>query len=192
MIGACRHGDKCSKRHTRPINSYTIIIYNMYVQPENIKSEYDLIDDFNCFYEDVFMEAAKYGEVQEIIVCENKTDHLNGNVCIRFKDIDAAKAARDAFITRWYGERPLYCDLSHVTEFRDAVCKSYEEGQCERGEKCNFIHRRKVDYRLTNDLLLSQWKKYHIKDPDQTTADTTTNAGSKPQAIAVNNPNDNT
>ncbi|AET41438.1 uncharacterized protein Ecym_8150 [Eremothecium cymbalariae DBVPG len=188
-IGACRHGDKCSKRHSRPINSQTIVIYNMYIPPNDINQVKLQAEDFDFFYEDVFLEAAKFGEVQEIIVCENKTDHLNGNVYIRFSTSDAAKAARDAFVTRWYGERPLYCDLSHVTDFREAVCKSYEEGKCGRGEQCNFIHRRRVDYSLANGLLLSQWKKRHISVPQKpNTGDTPGNTSpllkSNPPAAA--------
>lgn len=135
----------------------------MYIPYKDPTTQQDIIDDFNFFYEDVFIEAAKYGEVQEIVVCENKTDHLNGNVYIRFKEIDSAKAAHEVFATRWYNERPLYCDLSHVTDFREALCKSYEEGMCDRGELCNFIHRRRLDNSLVNDLMLSQWKKNHIK-----------------------------
>lgn len=134
----------------------------MYVPPRDYKDLHALTEDFESFYEDVFLEAARFGEVQELIVCENKTDHLNGNVYIRYSTIDAAKAARDALITRWYGERPLYCDLSHVTDFREAVCKSYEEGTCDRGEQCNFIHRRIIGYHIANGLMLSQWKSRHI------------------------------
>ncbi len=32
-IGACRHGDRCSKQHTKPILSQTIIIHHMYENP---------------------------------------------------------------------------------------------------------------------------------------------------------------
>jgi splicing factor U2AF 35 kDa subunit len=33
-IGACRHGDRCSRQHNKPIISQTLLIPHMYVAPE--------------------------------------------------------------------------------------------------------------------------------------------------------------
>lgn len=35
-IGACRHGDRCSRKHTRPQFSQTLVIQNMYQNPAHI------------------------------------------------------------------------------------------------------------------------------------------------------------
>ena len=43
-------------------------------------------NDFNIFYEDIFTELSKYGEIVEMIVCGNLNQHMNGNVYIKFKD----------------------------------------------------------------------------------------------------------
>lgn len=33
-IGACRHGDKCSRLHNRPTFSQTILLQNLYANPK--------------------------------------------------------------------------------------------------------------------------------------------------------------
>lgn len=37
------------------------------------------------FYEDIFEEVAKYGEIEHLNVCDNLADHMVGNVYIKFK-----------------------------------------------------------------------------------------------------------
>lgn len=123
-----------------------------------------LEEDYDAFYQDVFMKASALGELQEIIVCENKTDHLNGNVYIRFTTTDEGRKARDYFNTIWYDKRPLYCDLCHVVSFQDAICRAHQHNSCDRGEQCNFIHERKTNPDLIEGLLLSQWKSKHINN----------------------------
>ncbi|CAM9133193.1 unnamed protein product, partial [Lampetra planeri] len=54
-IGACRHGDRCSRLHNKPTFS-----------PEVVTE----------------MEE-KYGEVEEMNVCDNLGDHLVGNVYVK-------------------------------------------------------------------------------------------------------------
>ena len=74
---------------------------------------------FDAFYEDFFCEAAKFGKVEEIVVCENNNDHLIGNVYARFKYEDEAQKALDSFNYRWYGSRTVYLELSPVTHYRE-------------------------------------------------------------------------
>lgn len=51
------------------------------------------LDDFEDFFEDVFAEMAKFGEVEEMQVVDNLNDHLVGNVYVKYKrEEDAAKA----------------------------------------------------------------------------------------------------
>ena len=52
--------------------------------------------------EDAFVEAEdKYGEVEEMNVCENLGDHLVGNVYIKFRR--AARAVAE-LNHRWFGD----------------------------------------------------------------------------------------
>lgn len=67
----------------------------------------------------------RYGEVEEMNVCDNLGDHLVGNVYIKFRyEEDAAKAVAD-LNNRWFGGRPIYAELSPVTDFREACCREW-------------------------------------------------------------------
>ena len=65
----------------------------------------------------------RYGEVEEMNVCDNLGDHLVGNVYIKFRtEEDAAKAVAE-LNNRWFGGRPIHAELSPVTDFREACCR---------------------------------------------------------------------
>ena len=34
-IGACRHGERCSRIHNKPTFSQTIVLQNLYINPQN-------------------------------------------------------------------------------------------------------------------------------------------------------------
>lgn len=89
---------------------------------------------------DMFLEMAKYGEVEEIFVCRNLGDHLVGNVYVKYFDEEDAAKAMEALRGRYYGGRPLVTELSPVTDFREARCRQYDENCCNRGGYCNFMH----------------------------------------------------
>lgn len=62
-----------------------------------------LQNDFDLFYEDVFMELAKFGEVEEMVVCENVGEHLVGNVYCQFRLEEDAGNAVTNLNNRFYG-----------------------------------------------------------------------------------------
>lgn len=93
--------------------SPTIIIPNMYQTPaqqfqlqtgqpppfiDPKQAEEHLLD----FYEDVSEELGKFGELEEMYVCNNLGDHLTGNVYAKFRDEDGAAAAQQALHGRFY------------------------------------------------------------------------------------------
>jgi splicing factor U2AF subunit len=43
------------------------------------------------------------------------------------REEDAEKAVSD-LNNRWFGGRPVYAELSPVTDFREACCRQYEMG----------------------------------------------------------------
>lgn len=55
------------------------------------------------------------------------------------REEDADRAAKD-LNNRWFGGRPVYAELSPVTDFREACCRQYEMGECTRSGFCNFMH----------------------------------------------------
>lgn len=52
--------------------------------------------------------------------------------------------------------RPLYAELSPVTDFREACCRQNENGECNRGGFCNFMHLRLPSKDLLSSLRAGQ------------------------------------
>jgi splicing factor U2AF 35 kDa subunit len=148
-----------------------------------------LQNHFDAFYEDFWCEMCKYGEIEEVVVCDNNNDRklplkncnilfigrlltwcafpdLIGNVYARFKYEDSAQQACDALNSRWYAARPIYCELSPVTDFREACCRLNSGEGCVRGGFCNFIHRKEPSPELDRELELAtkKWLKERGRD----------------------------
>ncbi|KAI5664845.1 hypothetical protein M9H77_24168 [Catharanthus roseus] len=161
-IGACRHGDRCSRLHTKPSISPTLLLSNMYQRPDMITPGVDpqgqpldpkkIQHHFENFYEDLFEELSKYGEIQNLNICDNLADHMVGNVYVQFREEDHAAAALQNLTGRFYAGRPIIVDFSPVTDFREATCRQYEENVCNRGGYCNFMHLKKISDGLKRQL----------------------------------------
>jgi splicing factor U2AF subunit len=160
-VGACRHGDRCERRHLKPALSQTVLLGGMY-QPI-LTMDQDPQKHFEDFYEDVFSECMKFGEVEELVVCENLNDHLRGNVYIKFYDEDAAAAALKGLSGRFYAGKLIIGEFSPVTDFRDACCRQHEEAACARGGYCNFLHPKPPNRNLLRQLYAEQRKMYRHK-----------------------------
>ncbi|PIN03197.1 U2 snRNP splicing factor, small subunit [Handroanthus impetiginosus] len=161
-IGACRHGDRCSRLHTKPSISPTLLLSNMYQRPDMITPGVDpqgqpldpkkIQSHFEDFYEDLFQELSKYGDIQSLNICDNLADHMVGNVYVQFREEDQAQNALQHLIGRSYEGRPIIADFSPVTDFREATCRQYEENVCNRGGYCNFMHLKKISRELRHQL----------------------------------------
>ncbi|KAI3379767.1 hypothetical protein SNEBB_007673 [Seison nebaliae] len=82
-----------------------------------------------------------YGEIDEIQVCDNLSEHLSGNVYVKFKyEEQASECVEDLNVNRWFNGRPMFAELSPVSNFKEASCRQYSEGNCPRGGFCNFMH----------------------------------------------------
>ena len=90
------------------ICSQTVVLENMYINQFNAAKSADgshisgtdevkKQEIFDEFFEDVFVECEeKYGRIEEMSVCDNRCDHLRGNVYIKFRrEEDAIKATED-------------------------------------------------------------------------------------------------
>ncbi|KAL2621424.1 hypothetical protein R1flu_001629 [Riccia fluitans] len=51
------------------------------------------------FYEDIFEELGKYGELESLNVCDNLADHMVGNVYVQFREEEQAAAVLQADIS---------------------------------------------------------------------------------------------
>ncbi|GBF94711.1 splicing factor U2af small subunit B-like [Raphidocelis subcapitata] len=162
-IGACRHGERCSRLHNRPTVSQTVLMPNLYlnpilnapVGPDGVPapvSPEEAQDEYEDFFEDVFDELSKYGELESLNVCDNLADHLVGNVYAKYRDEDDAARALAALQGRYYGGRPVNAEFSPVTDFREATCRQYEENTCNRGGYCNFMHIKPISRSLRREL----------------------------------------
>lgn len=113
-IGACRHGERCSRKHIRPPYSTTVLLPNMYIPPSHdpncTMTPSQLQEHFDNFYEDIFIElSTKYGEIEAMNVCENLGDHLLGNIYVRFSGEEEAGHAVEALNQRFYNGAPHVC-----------------------------------------------------------------------------------
>ncbi|XP_035216921.1 splicing factor U2AF 26 kDa subunit-like [Stegodyphus dumicola] len=166
-IGACRHGDRCSRIHNKPTFSQTVLLQNLYHNPQNSAqsadgshckfltnlTEEEVQEHFDNFFEDVFVELEdKYGEIEEMNVCDNLGDHLVGNVYVKFRREEDAEKAVEDLNKRWFAGRPIYAELSPVTDFREACCRQYEMGECTRSGFCNFMHLKPISRELRREL----------------------------------------
>lgn len=163
-MGACTHGERCSRIHNKPTFSQTLLLQNLYINPQNSAKTADgshlanvtdeeMQEHYDNFFEDVFVECEdKYGQVEEMNVCDNLGDHLVGNVYVKFKrEEDAEKGVND-LNNRWFGGRPIYAELTPVTDFREACCRQYETGECTRSGFCNFMHLKPISRKLRHEL----------------------------------------
>jgi len=162
-IGACRHGDNCSRIHNKPTFSQTVLLKNLYITPENMAltgdgshiflCEEDAQKKFDEFYQEIFVEINdRYGEIEEMRVCDNLGEHLVGNVYVMFRREEDAEKAINGLNNRWFGKRPIYAEFSPVTDFRDACCAQYEQNTCSRAGHCNFMHVKKLSREADNQL----------------------------------------
>jgi len=147
QIGACRHGDKCSRRHNKPSLSQTLIFFNMWRNPIVSNPNADLVkteEEFEAFYADIYEELSKFGEIDELHVCDNISDHLLGNVYCKFYEEESAEKAMKGLAGRFYAGKPIVAEFSPVTDFRESSCRQYEMNECNRGGYCNFMHLKPV------------------------------------------------
>jgi splicing factor U2AF 35 kDa subunit len=58
-IGACRHGEKCSRKHVKPSFSQSLLLPNLYQNPGNLAgcrmTENELQEDFDLFFEGIYL-----------------------------------------------------------------------------------------------------------------------------------------
>jgi hypothetical protein len=70
-IGACRHGDRCSRKHVKPSYSQTILLPNLYqnpaYDPKNKMNPQQMQMHFDAFYEDIWWRSSSYATTTMIV-----------------------------------------------------------------------------------------------------------------------------
>uniref|UniRef100_A0A8D2LTN7 Zinc finger CCCH-type, RNA binding motif and serine/arginine rich 2 n=1 Tax=Varanus komodoensis TaxID=61221 RepID=A0A8D2LTN7_VARKO len=111
--GACRFGDRCSRKHNYPSSSQTLLIRGMFI---TFGMEQCKRDDYDT---DASLEYS--GKISILLEqeCQEALALFNG---------------------RWYAGRQLQCEFCPVTRWKTAICGLFERQKCPRGKHCNFLH----------------------------------------------------
>ena len=112
----------------------------------------DALKHFEKFYEEIFVELSKYGELKELCVVDNLGDHLIGNVYARFNDESSASKAFNALAGKYYNSQLVEEEYCPIINIRDCRCKKFAQGICKRGAFCNFLHLKEVNRELIRSL----------------------------------------
>uniref|UniRef100_A0A8D2GBP4 C3H1-type domain-containing protein n=1 Tax=Theropithecus gelada TaxID=9565 RepID=A0A8D2GBP4_THEGE len=126
-VGACRHGDRCSRLHRNPTFSQTIALLNISRNPQNSSQS---ADGLRC--------AVSGVEMQEH--CDE---------C--FEEIYAEKAVTD-LNNRWFNGQPSPAEPSPDTDFREACRRQDETGECSRGGSCGSVPLKPISRELRREL----------------------------------------
>eukprot|EP00927_Polykrikos_kofoidii_P062724 TRINITY_DN5752_c0_g1_i1.p1 TRINITY_DN5752_c0_g1~~TRINITY_DN5752_c0_g1_i1.p1 ORF type:complete len:269 (-),score=59.39 TRINITY_DN5752_c0_g1_i1:175-981(-) len=170
-IGACRNGDRCNRAHCRPQRSQTLLLPHMYPNiPESlaISNDEDWDDDtyekaqahVELFYEEVFLELATYGEIEDFVVLDNVSDHMVGNVYCKYYSEDSAMKAQKGLGGRFFGARLIQAEFTPVTDFREARCRAFHETRCARGGLCNFMHIKHIPRAIKRRVLREMYEEH--------------------------------
>ncbi|XP_028633447.1 U2 small nuclear ribonucleoprotein auxiliary factor 35 kDa subunit-related protein 1 [Grammomys surdaster] len=152
--GACRFGNRCSRKHDFPTSSPTLLVKSMfttfgmeqcrrddYDSDANLEySEEETYQQFLEFYHDVLPEFKNVGKVIQFKVSCNLEPHLRGNVYVQYQSEEECQAALSLFNGRWYAGRQLQCEFCPVTRWKVAICGLFEMQKCPKGKHCNFLH----------------------------------------------------
>uniref|UniRef100_A0A8C6AAJ9 Zinc finger CCCH-type, RNA binding motif and serine/arginine rich 2 n=1 Tax=Marmota marmota marmota TaxID=9994 RepID=A0A8C6AAJ9_MARMA len=135
--GACRFGDRCSRKHNYPATSSTLLIKSMFTTFEMEQcsrddydpdasleySEEETYQQFLDFYDDVLPEFKNVGKVIQFKVSCNLEPHLRGNVYVQYQLEEECQAALSLFNGRWYAGRQLQCEFCPVTQWKTVYLK---------------------------------------------------------------------
>lgn len=61
---------------------------------------------------------------------------------------------------KYYAGRIIYAEYCPVTDFREAKCRQYREGNCDRGGYCNFMHLKHVSKSQKKALARYMYEAY--------------------------------
>lgn len=146
--GCCPNGRMCPYDHIPLIMNRCLVFHHLYPNPDLFESflpedhpkisNQERLNSFNAFYMDVYLEMKLFGEVEDIVVAENITPHLQGNVFVRFKEADDALAAHKALENRFYAGRVVHSTFVPTEKLSTILCKDYPN--CIHGLNCCYVH----------------------------------------------------
>ena len=96
--------------------------------------------NYRRFYQDVYPEFEKFGEVAMFKCCNNLSPHLRGNVYIEFKRESDCQSCYKRMNGRYYAGQPLSLSFIPLTDWKTAICAYNAKGKCPKLLDCNFLH----------------------------------------------------
>ncbi|CAD7955700.1 unnamed protein product [Amoebophrya sp. A120] len=168
-IGACRHGTTCSRKHIKPERTRSLLLAHVFGEtPETLAVSTDLgewseevyctaVDQVEEFYEETFFHMAKFGEIEDLLLVDNISEHMSGNCYVKYYTEDAATKALEAVNGKFYSGRQIKAEYSPCIDFREARCRAFNEANCPRGQNCNFLHVRHVPKALKRQCVMQMY-----------------------------------
>ena len=104
------------------------------------------------FYEEIFLELSNFGELKDLFVVDNLSEHLIGNVYAKFFDEKAASNAFENLKGKYYHSDLVVEEYCPIINPMDGKCYKYEDGLCNKGPYCNFLHFKEISRSLVKSL----------------------------------------
>ena len=174
--GSCSRGELCNRVHRIYPLSRCLVFHHMFpdptifckMLPENVleiteKEKQNLID---AFYLDVYLMLIRFGPIEDIIICSNHSDHLNGNVLVMFREVDGAQSALAALDNCYYAGRKIKITLAPITRLSNCLCRGIENGECINPISCNYVHLFKPSEYVINECFPRGLRVYAEKFRD--------------------------
>merc|ERR1719335_188757 len=117
-------------------------------------------EHMEVFFEEVFLELARYGEIEDLVVLDNVSEHMVGNVYVKYYREESAIKAMECLGSRFYGSRLILPEYSPVADFREARCRAFHETRCTRGGLCNFMHVKHIPKAVKRKVVGEMYKEH--------------------------------
>ena len=95
---------------------------------------------------------SNFGELKDLFVVDNLSDHLIGNVYAKFFDEKAASNAFENLKGKYYHTDLVVEEYCPIINPMEGKCYKYEDGLCNKGPYCNFLHFKEISRSLVKSL----------------------------------------
>ena len=168
--GACLKGELCNKSHRDAPISRAIVLHHIYPDPDLFiemlppgtlsMSRTKRQRLINAFFLDVAEMLMNFGQLDDMVLCGNKADHISGSVIALFHDSNAALAAKTFLNGKYYAGRKIEVGFAPIPRLSLSICKNIEDQSCQLGDMCNFVHPMEPDSDIYNMCFPKAFKMY--------------------------------
>ena len=134
--GSCKHGDECSRKH-EVIQGKTLLFPHLWKNGSVGTPQQN--EEYEFFYASFHTLLSACGTIVDMIVNENKTAHIKGNVLVKFETPEMAKVVFEHINNQFFNQTLLQPQYCNVDDLHIARCKQHDSGKCTKFE-CNFFH----------------------------------------------------